>query len=132
MDKAIRCPICGKRVSNIDAYCQNCKNPLVSGGSTEECRIAARKQILYRSFLNVFIFGIILAVVWEVLTHFVPTGWPMAVLNIITFIVSLWIFWWPLFSYMKVTMPTWLATLASVLCWTLLFIGIRSLIGFIF
>jgi hypothetical protein len=98
----------------------------------EEQRLDARKRILARSYFNVFFFGIIIVVIWELLAHFIPEGWPMAVLNILAFIVSIWVFWWPLFSFMKVTMPAWLAALTSVLCWALLFIGVRSLIGAIF
>lgn len=131
MENTTSCPICGKRVSKTEAYCPNCENPLVSNGSTEEHRTAVRKQILTRAYVNVFIFGIILVVIWEVLAHFVPAGWPMVVLNILAFIVSIWIFSWPLFCYMKINMPTWLAALASVLCWAFLFIGVRSLIAFV-
>jgi hypothetical protein len=132
MEKTTRCPICGVRISQTDAFCPNCKNPLVSDGSVEEQRLNTRKRILGRSYFNVFLFGVIIVVIWEVLAHVIPEGWGMAVLNILAFLVSIWVFWWPLFGYMKVTMPTWLAALASVLCWAFLFIGLRSLLGAIF
>ncbi len=132
MEKATRCPICGVRVSPTDDHCPNCKNPLLSDYSSAELVAKERKRILSRSYFNVFFFGIIIVVIWEVLAHFIPEGWGMAVVNILAFLVSIWVFWWPLFGFMKVTMPTWLATLASLLCWVFLFVIVRSLIGAIF
>jgi len=126
------CPICGKRISEMDEYCPNCKNPLVNDGSIEESRIVFRKKILARGIRNSFIFGIILVIIWETVTRFVSVGWPMATVNISAFIISLWIFLWPLFSFLKVSLPIWLAGLTSILCWVLLFVGLRSLLALIF
>jgi hypothetical protein len=99
---------------------------------TPEESVAIWRWFFGRAIKNTFVVGIILAVVWEVLTWFVPVGWPMAVVNILAFIVSLWVFWWPLLSFLKATVPTWLAWVVSILCWVLLFVGLRSLLAFIF
>jgi len=127
-----RCSICGKPITATDEYCPNCHNPLKSNGTSEVVHNEIRKQILAKSFVNVFIFGIIIAVIWEILSHFVPSGGGMLAVNIIGLILSLWIFLWPFYSYLRVTMPIWLSLLVSVLCWGVLFVGLRSLIGMFF
>jgi hypothetical protein len=99
---------------------------------TPEASVAMWRWFFGRAIRNTFIFGVILAVVWEVLTWFVPKGWPMAVVNIFFFIISLWVFWWSLLSFLKATIPTWLAWVVSIMCWALLFIGLRLLLAFIF
>ena len=99
---------------------------------TPEESVALWRAFWGRAIRNTFIVGIIIAVVWEVLTWVVPEGWPMAVVNICAFIISLWVFWWPLLSFLRATLPTWLAWLMSLVSWALVFIGLRSLLAFVF
>jgi hypothetical protein len=87
------------------------------------------KQFYHRAFRNTFILGIVLALVWLTLTIFVPVGWPMAVVNILFFLLSILLFCLPMQQLLKASLPTWLAFLSTILLWALIFVGIRSLLS---
>ena len=95
--------------------------PAVSG--------APIQQFWNKAVRNIFIVGIIIVVVWEILVWLIPEGWGMAVVNILGFLASILVFWYSLFNFFKATMPIWLAWLVSALCWALLFLGLRSLVA---
>ena len=86
------------------------------------------KQHLYKGIRNLFIYGIIFALIWGTLNIFVPEGWWMAAVNIICFLISILIFWWPLESFFKMTMPSWLAIIVATLLWGAIFMGLRSIL----
>jgi len=134
----MECPHCGAVIDKPDfVYCPNCGKQLMNRQDDEQDLTPAQSVAIWRWFYgkaikNTFIVGIILAVVWEVLTWVVPQGWPMSVVNIFFFIISLWVFWWPLFGFLKATVPAWLAWVISIVCWALLFIVLRSLLTVVF
>lgn len=123
--------MCGKTILETETVCSQCGYPIHAANHDQESDIK-RKLFLNRALKNNLISGIILAVIWDILTWYVPTGWPITTVNIIFVLLSVWIFWWPFLSFLKTVLPTWMAWLVSLLGWAALFIGLRSLLDLIF
>jgi ribosomal protein L37E len=128
----IRCPMCGQRILGSDTVCKFCGYPMPNVTNNNQEYEAKRKLMLNRGLKNNLISGIVIAVIWDILTWYVPSGWPILTVNIFFLLISIWIFWWPLLSFLKTALPTWMAWLVSLLGWLLLFVGLRSLVDFIF
>jgi len=84
------------------------------------------RQEYHKAMRDLFIGGVILLVVWIVLSSVLPEGWIMAIVNISCMIASI-IWGWYLSMALKIVLPGWLSVLLSVLVWALLFLVIRSL-----
>lgn len=119
------CPVCGKPAIKLNYLCNDCEDLLASKDADKDHISVLKKQIAKRSIRNVLVFGIMLAVTWELLSLIVPEGTPLLVVNIITLNISILIFWWPLLSYLRVTLSTRLAMLVSLTFWLALFVGLR-------
>jgi hypothetical protein len=124
--------MCGQRILGSDTVCKFCGYPMPNVTNNNQEYEAKRKLMLNRGLKNNLISGIVIAVIWDILTWYVPSGWPILTVNIFFLLISIWIFWWPLLSFLKTALPTWMAWLVSLLGWLLLFVGLRSLVDFIF
>jgi hypothetical protein len=94
-------------------------------GNSEFVKQYARSEF-WKGFRNVMIGGLILTVIWIVLGHFVPLGWPITTVNIICLLLSLG-FAWTLIIILRQVLPWWLSAILSALAWVLLFGLIRGL-----
>ena len=83
---------------------------------------------MQQGFRNILIFNLLFIIVWAMVVGLVPPGWWIALINILCFIVSLLILWWPSYSYLKVFLGGMVGFFVSALIWLALVVGVRSLI----
>ncbi len=86
------------------------------------------RHFYHKAMRNIFIFGIALAVIWAVLLIVISQGIGVLIVNVIGFILSVLLFYLPMYSSLRLMIPGWLVFIVTTLLWGAIFIGLRSLI----
>lgn len=87
----------------------------------------ARAQMV-KAFLGLLFAGLIFIIVWAVLLRFLPDGWWIMAINIIGFLLSLFIIGMGSWQTLKAFMPSILAFILGVVIWFIMAVVIRSFI----
>ena len=85
-------------------------------------------KMAQRGFRNILIFNLFFVIVWAVIVGLVPSGWWIALINVLCFIATLLVLWWRSYSYLKPFLGGVVGFFVSLLIWVALVVGVRSVV----
>jgi hypothetical protein len=86
------------------------------------------RKMLGRSLWGLLGVGLIIIVVWSLLTHFLPSGWWITLINVLGFLLTTVIIGLGTWQALKLVISSGIAFLIAVLIWAAMVIGLRTLI----
>ena len=86
------------------------------------------RRMLGRSLWGLLGVGLIIIVVWSLLTHFLPSGWWIILINVLGFLLTTVIIGLGTWQTLKLVISSGIAFLVAVLIWAAMVIGLRTLI----
>lgn len=86
------------------------------------------KKMLGRSLWGLLFVGLIIVVVWSLLTHFLPSGWWITLINVLGFLLTALIIGVGTWQTLKLVISSGIAFLIAVAIWAVMVIGLRTLI----
>ncbi len=72
--------------------------------------------------------GVVIIVIWSLLTRFLPLGWWITLINVLGFLGTTLVIGMGTWQTLKMVIPSGYAFIVSVIIWLVLVLGLRTLI----
>jgi len=86
------------------------------------------RKMLGRSIWGLLFAGLLIIIVWSLLTHFLPSGWWITLINVLGFLLTTVIIGLGTWQTLKLVISSGIAFLIAVVVWAAMVIGLRTLI----
>jgi len=86
------------------------------------------RREMSRALWGLLFAGVVIIVIWSLLTRFLPLGWWITVINVLGFLGTILVIGLGTWQTLKMVIPSGYAFLVSVIIWLVLVLGLRSLI----
>ena len=100
----------------------NDKNP------REERIVQIYRKEMSRALWGLLFVGVLIIVIWSLLTRFLPMGWWITLINILGFIGTTLVIGMGTWQTLKMVIPSGYAFLVGVIIWLVMVLGLRTLI----
>jgi hypothetical protein len=100
----------------------NDKNP------REERIVQIYRREMSRALCGLLFAGVVIIVIWSLLTHFLPLGWWITLINVLGFLGTTLVIGMGTWQTLKMVIPSRYAFFISVIIWLVMVLGLRTLI----
>ena len=86
------------------------------------------KKMLGRSLWGLLFVGLVIIIIWSLLTHFLPSGWWITLINVLGFLLTTLVIGLGTWRTLRLVISSGIAFLIAVAIWAAMVIGLRTLI----
>lgn len=86
------------------------------------------KKMLGRSLWGLLFVGLVIIIIWSLLTHFLPSGWWITLINVLGFLLTTLVIGLGTWQTLRLVISSGIAFLIAVAIWAAMVIGLRTLI----